>query len=492
MMNARLAIFSTGIVALVATTVVACGGSPTVLAGDATSPEEAQAITQASTVAIDLKDAKGSSIGSCSGTLISADLVLTAGHCVVSAKKFKVTAASGKASTSTLAVTTWKDFQSDFSHPHHADVALIRLDDPIELEGGYPTVSPAAVKPGTKAYKIARSAPDEGATKDSVTLSPGSEKGFRFTYAAGTSASGSFLDTGGAVMSADGKIVGIVSGRGRTSGNLYVARVDLFAKWIASAQTCTSSDLKTQGWGGDNPWGGGGGGSSSGWTGTYGGKGADIDAGSLAPLPGDESGSGSLLPDSGTGTSSGGSTSGGVTPGESGSCPPTPSCVGSDCQSGGTGTTPGGTAPNPNGDDDGDGIVNSQDPLPKVPGKPGDRDGDGILDGQDPLPDVPGKPGDMDGDGVADGVDPLPKIPGKPGDRDGDGIPDSKDSQPDVPNGGAPGTDVCPGEEACPSEPDGASCSGPNCGGCSGQAGCVDEQLDFGNCACAGNLPSLR
>jgi hypothetical protein len=471
MMNARLAIFSTGIVAIAAATVVACGGSPTVLAGDAKSPEEAQAITQASTVAIDLKDAKGSSIGSCSGTLISPDLVLTAGHCVVSAKKFKVTATSGKASTSTLAVTTWKDFQSDFSHPHHADVALIRLDDPIELEGGYPAVSPVAVKAGTKAYKIARSAPDEAATTDSVTLSAGSEKGFRFTYAAGTSASGSFLDTGGAVMSAEGKIVGIVSGRGRTSGNLYVARVDLFAKWIAAAQTCASGGLSTQGWGGDNPWGGGGGGgSSSGWTGTYGGKGADIDAGSLAPLPGDVSGSGVLLPDGGTGTSSGGTSSGGVTPGESGSCPPAPSCVGSDCQSGGTSTSSGGTSSNPNGDDDGDGIVNSQDPLPKIPGKPGD----------------------MDGDGIADGVDPLPKIPGKPGDRDGDGIPDATDSQPDVPNGGAPGSDVCPGEEVCPSEPDGTSCSGPNCGGCSGQAGCVDEQLDFGNCACAGNLPSLR
>jgi outer membrane protein OmpA-like peptidoglycan-associated protein len=51
----------------------------------------------------------------------------------------------------------------------------------------------------------------------------------------------------------------------------------------------------------------------------------------------------------------------------------------------------------PDGDDDGDGVPNSKDLCPKVPGPPEldgcpDRDGDGIPDIQDACPDQPGPP----------------------------------------------------------------------------------------------------
>ena len=482
MMRARLAVLSLGFVTSATAAIVACGGTPPELAA---SPEEAKQTAQASTVSIEMQDAKGARVGSCSGTLVSPNLVLTAGHCVVVAKKFKIANGAGDSATATVAVTPWKNFQSSFSHPYQADIALIRLDKEIRLDS-YPKIASSTAKSGADGVKIARTTTNGEAQSADVTLDLGKAKGFRLTYTAGKSEPGSFLDTGGAVLDDNGKVVGVVSGRGRKSGLLYVTRVDLFAKWITSAQTC-SADMATKTWGG-NPWGGsssggsssGWGGGSSGWggsmgNGTYGGNGGEIDAGSLPDMPGSESGTGTSGGEATSSSSSGGAN--GDLSGGAGSCPGIPECVGSDCgTSGTTSGTPGDTSgtTNPNGDDDGDGTPNGQDPLPKIPGKPGDMDGDGISDGQDPLP----------------------KIPGKPGDRDGDGIPDGSDSQPDVPNGNGGGTgtpsETCPGEEICPTAPDSANCSGPNCGGCSGQAGCVDDLIDYGDCACSGASTALR
>jgi outer membrane protein OmpA-like peptidoglycan-associated protein len=124
-------------------------------------------------------------------------------------------------------------------------------------------------------------------------------------------------------------------------------------------------------------------------------------------------------------------------------------------------------------DRDGDGIPDSEDACPDVPGVrtndpktngcpvviiplPSDRDGDGIPDTEDACPDVPGVR-------TSD-----PKTNGCPSDRDGDGIPDTEDACPDVPGvrTSDPKTNGCPPPDpdrdkdgilnevdACPDEP---------------------------------------
>lgn len=121
-------------------------------------------------------------------------------------------------------------------------------------------------------------------------------------------------------------------------------------------------------------------------------------------------------------------------------------------------------------DRDSDGIIDSEDACPDVPGiktddpltngcpPPPDRDSDGIIDSEDTCPDISGiktddpltngcpPPPDRDNDGIVDSVDACPDIPGiktdnpltngcppPPPDRDNDGIIDSVDACPDVP-----------------------------------------------------------
>ena len=110
--------------------------------------------------------------------------------------------------------------------------------------------------------------------------------------------------------------------------------------------------------------------------------------------------------------------------------------------------------PPPPKDTDGDGIIDSLDKCPTVPGLPKydgcpipDTDKDGINDEEDKCPTVPGIAKyqgcpipDTDKDGINDENDKCPTVPGVPEyqgcpvpDRDKDGIPDDKDKCPDVP-----------------------------------------------------------
>jgi OOP family OmpA-OmpF porin len=97
-------------------------------------------------------------------------------------------------------------------------------------------------------------------------------------------------------------------------------------------------------------------------------------------------------------------------------------------------------------DRDGDGILDSLDRCPDVPGLASlqgcpDRDGDGITDAEDKCPDVPGLARyqgcpipDTDKDGLNDEVDKCPTVPGVARyqgcpipDTDGDGVNDEED-----------------------------------------------------------------
>lgn len=105
-------------------------------------------------------------------------------------------------------------------------------------------------------------------------------------------------------------------------------------------------------------------------------------------------------------------------------------------------------------DTDGDGILDSKDKCPTVPGVAKyegcpvpDTDKDGVFDDKDKCPEMPGYPEldgcpypDRDKDGVTDNKDRCPDEPGSTKndgcpitDRDGDGIPDASDRCPDEP-----------------------------------------------------------
>lgn len=109
--------------------------------------------------------------------------------------------------------------------------------------------------------------------------------------------------------------------------------------------------------------------------------------------------------------------------------------------------------PEPPKDTDGDGIIDSLDKCPTVPGLPKydgcpipDTDKDGINDEEDKCPTVPGIAKyqgcpipDTDKDGINDENDKCPTVPGVPEyqgcpvpDRDKDGVPDEKDKCPDL------------------------------------------------------------
>jgi hypothetical protein len=425
--------------------VVATGCTVAALAAcsdpEETTEVEVRNTAQASSVAVSLLDANGNSVGSCSGTLVSPHLVLTAGHCVASVESFRVESkALGEKTSAAIAVTPWKDFGSSYSHPDHADVALIRLDSPMRLDS-YPKLATSRAPDATKAIRFHRKSRGGDVGTSEVTLTNGATKGFRLTYVTDI-AKGEYLDTGGAVLDArTGTILGIVSARGRTTGLLYIARVDGFASWIAKSIDCASRDddgpgsLSPLGWGGGgggDPWGGGGGSSSGGWSGgsSYGGGGKKIDAGSL-PMPDGGAGAdagaggdGGAGADGGSdGDGDGGGKNGGGTAGNGSTCPPTPTCEGSDCPGKTGGGSPGGGGNGGNGTGPGDGSG-------------GGKNGGGTSSGS-------------------------------PG-----------------------GQDECPGEEVCPEEPDGPSCSGPTCGGCSGYDNCQDETMEYGDCACGGTSGS--
>lgn len=408
---------------------------------DVAAESEAKRATQASAVSISMFDKAGASLGTCSGTLVAKDLVLTAGHCAAGAAKWSITARGADAtSEANRAVTPWKAFGSDLSHPDHSDVALLILDTPIALDA-YPAIATSKLADGAKAVRFSRASASAGEPASSeIAVSSMTKKGFRLNYAAKID-KGAFLDTGGAIIDPKtGKIHGVVSGVGNESGLLHIARTDNFAKWITHAKSCaTATSLATRTYGtssgGSSSWGGGGssswGGGSGDWGG-YGGSGDKLDGGGASSgssgsmdggagssgTPGSSSGASGSSGTSGTpGSSSGSSGSsgtsgsagagGGDTSGAGSSCPGVPSCEGSDC--------------------------------PGVPG--GGAPGSGSS----------GTSGTSGSDGT---------------------------------NGG--GAEVCPGPPNCP-EPDSQACSGAACGGCGGVAGCVDATIDYGNCASCGS-----
>lgn len=142
-------------------------------------------------------------------------------------------------------------------------------------------------------------------------------------------------------------------------------------------------------------------------------------------------------------------------------------------------------------DRDKDGVQDSEDLCPDVPGLAGlngcpDADRDGVADGEDKCPDIAGVASlggcpDTDADGIADGDDECPNEAGLPEnkgcplrDADGDGVADANDECPDQP--GPVATRGCPDGDG-----DGVADKEDRCPAAAGPAttgGCPDTDGD--------------
>ena len=167
----------------------------------------------------------------CSGTLIAPRVVLTAGHCVDTHKKWDVYVA-GSFRQSTDAVTyDWKEGGAQTVNPAHHDIGLVFLKDPIAL-AAYPTIANAPVTDGATVTNIGRINNGQMtnlAWAANSIVHPGGAVGFPFDYQSSLVIQSG--DSGGADMFAGThKIVAVNSGAG---ANVQVlARTDLVFPWI--------------------------------------------------------------------------------------------------------------------------------------------------------------------------------------------------------------------------------------------------------------------
>lgn len=456
-----------------------------------------QKTTQASSVSIHLEDSSGNDIGSCAGTLVAEKLVLTAGHCVVNASTWRVEGA-GKVVSAKRAVTPWKQFKSTLSHPKHADIALLVLDDAIKI-ARYPGIASEGLKDGAKATRMHRSASGskEFVSTDTV-VKDGAAKGFHLTYTA-EMPKGEWLDTGGALFDSRGKIYGVVSAQGKKTSLLYITRVEGFNQWLTdSVDECGDSGSAL----GVRTWGGGWGGSSSGgwggggWGG-YGGDGKKIEAGAPPSSVDAGTGTGTGSGGTGSGTTNGGSGTGGGTGAGTGG--------GDGSGTGGTGSsssTSGPPGPNDNGEV-GSGANSGATCPPKppssssIPGGTGGAgsEGSGTNGGTENGANPSGGTGTGGGTGSGTGTGTGAGTGGGTGGTAGTGTGTGGGTGSST---GAPGSagldeEVCEGADDNPAicPPDGPLCDGPSCGGCAGVASCVDGTMDYGNCACEAPNTSL-
>ena len=189
---------------------------------------------QAASVSLDVESDSGAMLGRASGVLIAPRLVLTSAHLVAGMSKWTVTAADGKTTAIGVRAKTydWMRYDSAKAHPRRNDVAVIYLDRPIKLRA-YPKLASDKVASGAQGIRIRGT----GQSFEAIDTTLSRLKSFPNAYVTDLSNSET-LDTGGAVFNAKNEIVGLVSGRGTTTGKLYIARTDKLVAFLTPKIAC--------------------------------------------------------------------------------------------------------------------------------------------------------------------------------------------------------------------------------------------------------------
>ncbi len=316
---------------------IVCGGflvgSVGSLAGCSTSADEAKVATaetiSSASVALTLHDANGARVGEGSGILIAPRLVLTSAHLVAGKSRWTVKTADGKTATGVRGLTyDWMVYGSNKSHPRKHDVAVIYLDQPIDLPM-YPSLAKTKLAADAKATRLRGT----GAGFEQIATTLDSLRSFPNSYVTEMPRS-EVLDTGGAVVNERNEIVGLVTGRGLTTGKLYVARTDGLVAWLSPKLACggAATGVRTYGVpGGD----GGATSSSSGSTGGTSGSSSGTSGSYGTPPPGSSGSSGDGT-GAGTCNDGGGNCSGDCGSGGNDGIPPGSSSSSSSSGSSGT------------------------------------------------------------------------------------------------------------------------------------------------------------
>jgi hypothetical protein len=209
---------------------VACGGP----SSEEENARSAAAALESANVAIELHDANGNKVGEGAGVLIAPNLVLTSAHLIAGKGNWTITSADGKKTVNGKRGLTydWMEYNSLKSHPRKHDVGVIYLDKAINL-AAYPKLATAKELAGADAKRVRHL----GGGFDMVAAKLGKVRTFPHAYTMEMSNSET-VNTGGAVVNAKGEIVGVVTGRGMQTSQLYIARTDGLVKWLAPKVAC--------------------------------------------------------------------------------------------------------------------------------------------------------------------------------------------------------------------------------------------------------------
>jgi V8-like Glu-specific endopeptidase len=167
----------------------------------------------------------------CSAALIAPRVVLTAGHCVDTHKKWEVYVGSAYRVSTSAAVYDWNEKGAQTVNPAHHDIGLVFLSEPVTL-ASYPTLAGAKVVDGTAALNVGRvlnGVVQSAAYQAATTLNAADKVGYPYDYYSTTVIQPG--DSGGPVfLKGSHTIAAVNSGAGGTTQVL--ARTDLLLDWI--------------------------------------------------------------------------------------------------------------------------------------------------------------------------------------------------------------------------------------------------------------------